>query len=795
MTEKQAPYDKPESEYAADILELIKRYLRQWPWFVLSILICLIASNLYLRYTPKVYSTSAKILILEEGNGLNLDMEGVLLNKSRVNLANEIEILTSYRMMEKVEEELDLSSVFSVQGDIKIAHLDTLPFSYKQIRGDDMLSNGRSFVVTVTPTAFEVYNIYTDSTTLIANHDTYLIHHNLPFQIKIESPEQLSESLGGQYNISLRSKQASIMALKRALKAQPGENYSEILKLTIQGQNTSRSEKTLNVIIRTFNEDGMADRQLVSKRTLEFIDERFIFLSKELDSIELGKKEFKQENNLFTMESDAANSLQSEIIADDEVFRLENQLALSELLDEAMNTSNNKSKLLPANFGLESAAINGLIDSYNTAILNSEKLISNGGINNPLVRQSKLQLVDLRNNINNSLRAFQDQLKLSQKQLTSRDKKFKSEVYNLPQKEKLLRAIERQQTIKESLFLLLLQKREEASISLAVTEPSIKVVEFPISNGAPVSPKPKAAYVGALMVGFIVPFGVFFVVFLLDVKIHGKNDIERLKSDIPIVGEIPKINEGSKAVFSNPNDRSVLAESFRIFSSNVKYILPIKEDGKGSVICVTSTIKGEGKTFISLNLSLAFSSLNKKVLLIGSDLRNPQLHSYIDVDKNQSGLSNYLHDKDNDWKDSLIGEFKDHSSHDILISGVIPPNPPNLLTNGRLDALLEEARTLYDFIILDTAPTIAVTDTLLISNLADATVYVVRANFTEKDLLGYSIGLAKNRKLNNMAYVINQVGANGGSKYGYKYGYNYGYGYGYSDEVAKTSRIKKIFKR
>jgi Mrp family chromosome partitioning ATPase len=182
-------------------------------------------------------------------------------------------------------------------------------------------------------------------------------------------------------------------------------------------------------------------------------------------------------------------------------------------------------------------------------------------------------------------------------------------------------------------------------------------------------------------------------------------------------------------------------------------------------------------------------------LLIGSDLRNPQLHSYIDVDKNQSGLSNYLHDKDNDWKDSLIGEFKDHSSHDILISGVIPPNPPNLLTNGRLDALLEEARTLYDFIILDTAPTIAVTDTLLISNLADATVYVVRANFTEKDLLGYSIGLAKNRKLNNMAYVINQVGVNGGSKYGYKYGYNYGYGYGYSDEVAKTSRIKKIFKR
>jgi capsular exopolysaccharide synthesis family protein len=794
--EEQSKYTKTESEYATDLIELIKSYLRHWPWFVLSILVCITASYLYLRYTPKVFRTSAKILVLEEGNGLNLDMEGVLFNKSNVNLENEIQILTSYRMIEKVEEELNLRQSFFSLGDIRIAQLDTLPFTYKQIRGSKTIFTKGDFKITVTPNAFEVYNVEADSTLLFPNHDTYLIDHSLPFQIKIESPEQLEACLGGQYSVVIDSKQRSILRLKGTLKVEAIGEVSDILELSILGQNVSRSERTLHAIIRAFNLDGMEDRQLVSIRTLEFIDERFIFLSKELDSIERGKKEFKQNNKFFTIETDAGISLQSEAAADDEVFRVENQLALSQLLKEAMNNPNTKNELLPANFGLENNSINGLIEKYNTALLDSEKLISSGGANNPIVRQLKFRLGDLQDNINNSLAAFKNELLLLQRQLTSRDNVFKSEVYNLPQKEKLLRAIERQQTIKESLFLLLLQKREEASISLAVTEPSIKVVEYPISDGGPISPKPRVAYLGALIIGFAIPFGVLFVIFLLDNKLQSKNDIEKLTDDIPIVGEIPRIKDGAKMIFSDPNDRSILAESFRIFSSNVNYILPQKKDNVGSVICVTSTIKGEGKTFISLNLSLAFSSLNKKVLLVGADLRNPQLHSYLDIEKDRGGLSNYLHDTDNDWKESLVVCFKDHLHHDVLISGIIPPNPPNLLANGRFEAFLEEAKTMYDFIILDTAPTIAVTDTLLISKFADATAYVVRANYTEKKLLEYSIGIANKKKLKNMAYVVNQVGASNGSKYGYKYGYNYGYGYGYGGEgEIKRSWMDKIFKR
>jgi capsular exopolysaccharide synthesis family protein len=793
MKEEQSPYPISQEEDATDLVRVFKDYLRYWPWFVLSIMLFMMGGHLKLRYTPKVYQSFAKIKVLEEGNGLNLDMEGLLFNKSQVNLENEIEILTSYRMLEIVEKELQLRNVFYTQGDVRTAQLDALPFSYQQILGGDSLNFVGSFKIKVTPSAFEVYSVAKDSTILFANHDTYLYQHSLPFQVKIESPEQLALCIGKEFTILIQSKKSAILRLKGGLEVKPIGGNSEILQLSIKGENVLRSERILNAIIKVFNEDGVQDRKSISKRTVEFIDERFISLSEELDSIELGKKEFKQNNNLVYIESDSEISLRKRAQADDEVFRVENQLALSELLEEAIKKPNTKGRLLPANFGLESEVINGLIGKYNTAILDNEKLISSGGINNPIVMGLQGQLDDLRANIVNSLGAFKKHLQLSQSQLLSRDKEFRSEVYSLPQKEKLLRAINRQQQIKETLFLLLLQKREEASISLAVIEPSIKVVDYALSGSSPVSPNTRIIYFGSLVMGLFLPFGVLFIVFLFDNKIHGKNDIQKLGSNIAIVGEIPKINDGSESVFSNPNDRSILAESFRILSSNVDYILPLKEEGKGRIVYITSTIKGEGKTFISLNLSLALSSLDKKVLLIGADLRNPQLHSYLDIDKQLPGLSLYLNDPNYHWKDVLLKGFTGHPNHDTLISGLIPPNPPHLLTNSRFEVLLEEARSLYDYIIVDTAPTIGVTDTLLISKFADATIYVTRANYTEKSLLEHSNALSKNNKLKNMAYVVNHVGDN--NVYGYSYRYNYGYGYGYGEDIAKRSWIDRIFTR
>ncbi len=791
MKEHQLAYIDVEEEETLDIKQALKDYLRYWPWFLLSMLLFVLASFLYLRYTPKIYETSAKIKILDEGKGLNLPMEDLLFSNSNVNLENEIEILSSYRILEKVVQELQLNHVFYSLGNIQTSLIDHLPFTYEKVKEIDPLSDGLHYKITVTPTAFEIYEYETETTQVFKGHSTDTKTNTLPFNIKIENEAQLAASVGKEFDVHIAPKNKAVLQLKESLNVSAVGKKSDILQLDIKGESVSRSEKILNLIIKTFNEDGIEDRQLISKRTLAFIDERFLFLSEELDSIESNKKDFKQQNKLVYIEADTQLSLENTSRADEELFRIENQLALSKLLEEAINDPNSKSKLLPANFGLESAALNSLVDNYNRAILDNEKLISSGGVNNPVVRQILMQLADLRSNITTSLKNYKAQLELSQRSFSTRDRKFKSEVYNLPQKEKLLRAINRQQNIKESLFLLLLQKREEASISLAVTEPSVKVVEYALSGAVPVSPKTKIVYLGALFLGLFLPFAILYVSFLLDTKIHGKEDIEKLVASNPVIGEIPTIKKGVNTVFSNPNDRSVLAESFRILSSNTNFILPPQVNGQGSIIYSTSTIKGEGKTFISLNLSLALTSLNKRVLLIGADLRNPQLHIYLNIDKDNPGLSNYLYDTDYHWKDALIKGFAEHPNHDTLISGVIPPNPTQLLTNGRFEALLEEAKSHYDYIIVDTAPTISVTDTLLISKFADATVYVTRANYTEKNLMEHAENLAKNKKLKNMAFVVNQVGDSKRSKYGY----NYGYGYGYSEDVAKRNWLQRLFNR
>ncbi|MBR9914838.1 MAG: polysaccharide biosynthesis tyrosine autokinase [Algicola sp.] len=757
-----------------DIKQEFLKYLRYWPWFVLSLVMALIGAYVYLRFAPRIYQTTAKMKILDESEGLELPTSAFVFKRVNINLENEIEILTSYLILEQVAMDLKLNTRFYEEGTIQTAQIAELPFYYEQIIHPDSITSGMSYSIVVNQNNFEVTNQKTEKTFQFKNHDSSATENNLPFKIHLSNKMTLSRINGKKYIIKYGPLKAAALSLKSRIKVEPVGEQSDLLKMTIKGESKERSEWILNKLMDVFNKDGINDRQLVSKRTLAFIDDRFVYLAKELDSIEIDRKEFKQRNNLVDLTADAELGLQQRSKSDEEVFQIENQLAIAQLIQEALN-SNATDGLLPANIGLDNGNINSLINAYNTAILERDKLVSSAGENNPTVALAQSKIEDLRSNITQSLRSYNQQLKVSQSQLQGRNQRFVGQVSQIPEKEKLLRAIERQQKIKESLYLLLLQKREEAAINLAITEPSIKVVDYAISGSGPISPKSNIVYAGALLGGLLVPFGIFYLLFMLDTKIHGKEDVSKVSIKVPIIGEIPDIKKKDAQVFESPNDRSALAESFRILGSNVNYLLPVKETDKGSVIYCTSTIKGEGKTYISINLSLALSSLNKKVLLIGADLRNPQIHAHIKAaDKNSPGLSNYLHEYGFDWKQSLVKGFGQHENHDILLSGSIPPNPSSLLTNGRFTELIKEARELYDYIVVDTAPTILVTDTMLISQLADVTVYIARANFTDKKLLNFSKDLYESGKLKNMAYVVNGVGNN--RSYGYNYGYNYGYG-------------------
>ncbi len=774
-----------------DIKQELFKYLRFWPFYILGIIIALSIAYTYLRYTPKIYQTNSKVKILDKSDGLELPTAGFVIKRSNINLENEIEILKSYIVLERVVKELNLNVTFSDKGNFLTTPLADLPLDYKQIVNNDSLVTNYNFEIETTDNTLNIKNLKTEKVYKFPEFSTYSVKNDLPFQLKLKEGLSKQKISNRTINLTIGSIRNATLGLKSRISITPVGERSNLLNLSIKGQNKIISERILNALMSNFNKDGILDRQKVFERTIDFIDERFVYLAKELEDVEQNRQNFKQNKDIVSLEVNTGLNLSARAESDEALFNIESQLMLAKALKNTIKTNFLNDESVPANIGLDNDAINKLLTGYNEIALNKKRFRDNGvGIKNPSYQAVEQELTTLKGTITRALNSSITQLETSKKNFEVKNKKYANKIYRTPEDEKLLNSIERQRVIKESLYILLLQKREEAAINLAITEPSIKIVEYALSNGAPISPKPNIIYLGALLVGLLIPFGIVYLLFLLDTKVHTKEDILKINTTVPVVGEIPFIKEGENMLFDNPNSNNILAESFRILSSNVNFLLPQNNDGKGKVILSTSTIKGEGKTHISLNLSLALSSINKKVLLIGSDLRNPQIHSKINLDKNVDGLSNYLYDAEFNWKNAVIKAFDKHNHHHILLSGSIPPNPTHLLTNGRFEKLLEEAKDSYDYIIVDSAPTILVTDTLLISKFADATIFVTRAGHTDKKLLNFSKDLNDGGKLNNMAYVLNGVGENKGYgyKYGYGYGYsyNYGYGYGYNSDESES---------
>ncbi len=758
----------------------VLKYLRYWPWFVIAAVIALVMGYIYLRYTPVTYETTAKIKIIDDSPELNIASEAsiaLLGNQSAINLENQIEVLKSYRLLSEVVEALNLDVAVNKVGNVKTYETWDNPFVVTKKPMADSLDITGSYYLEIQSSKLKITDGSNRITTMnLYEEDTV---STLPFIINFTGERKLKDYIGRTFEIVLKSENQAVMQLINAIDVQPTNRVGDILTLSIVGENIARSEAILNTVIEKFNKDGILDRRLVSERTVNFIDNRFVYLTQELDSIEGSKKTFKQNNNLAYIEADAEVTLEKKSVAEDEVFKLQTQIALSRLLKQTI-TEEKDFSLLPANIGLENSSINNLVNDYNKIVQEREKLLASAGKNNPTLQALSGQLEQGKQNVVQTVNMYQNQLKVSLGQLGMERSIAGAKYSSLPGKEQILRSIERQQGIKENLFLLLLQKREEAAINLAVTAPSIKVVDFALSSNTPVSPNRNKTLGMFLLAGLLLPFVVLYTKFSLDTKIHNRLDVEKLNSVIPILTEIPRIEDTKTLI--EANDHSVLAESFRILSTNVNYLLQKKEDGFGHVIYVTSTVKGEGKTLMSVNLSLAFASLKKRVLLIGADLRNPTLHHYFKKEKNVVGLSNYLHNPDLDLQSCIQNGLGNNDYLDVCLGGPIPPNAPELFSNHNFEEFLNKAKKQYDYVIVDTAPTMLVADTMLISKYADLTLFVVRADFTEKHLLEFSKDLNATKKLRKMAYVINDVSRQNVT------GYNYGYGYGYGQNIKAQSK-------
>jgi capsular exopolysaccharide synthesis family protein len=781
-----------------NIKDEILKYLPFWYWILLGVIVSLFSAYIYLRYENNVYQTQAKIKILDNSNAaFKLPTDAVsIFGRGKVNLENEMEVIKSARIVSQVVDKLNLTTSIYSLGKIKTTELwKDMPFDVVWAEDTEKLKDmSFSFAIEITEKGYKLKDTDTEYKFGQTNFKAVV-----PFKIILKEKGNFKNLIGSNYQISLYKHEDVVKNLANSIAIDYVGKQSEILSVSLNGENPEKIEVIVNTLIDIFDLDGIKDRQIVSQKTIDFVNDRFTYLFNELDSIEGKKSNYKRSNEISFLEGDAGALLQTKYESQSELVKANTQIALAGLMTTAINKSN-KLEVLPANIGIENIEVNGLVASYNEIILKRDKLLSSAGESNPMVAALTQTAQQIKENIKSSIKGFQNALQVNRNQLSQITAQESAKYSTVPEKEKAIRSIERQQNIKETLYILLLQKREEAAINLAITNPSIKIIDFAIVNDTPISPKRQMVYLIAFLLGLLVPVGIIFVYYLFDTKVHTKADVVALVPSIPVIAEIPYIASENKMV--RFLDRSVLSEAFRILRTNINFIVPIKENKEGSVLFVTSTVKGEGKTFVSLNTAITLSTLNKKVILVGADLRNPQLHKQLNLERTgYKGVANYLHDTVVSIEDLKVKDVSNNLKFDIIFSGTIPPNPSELLSNGRFELLLNELKKEYDYVIVDTAPTLLVTDTTLITHLADAILYVTRANFTDRKLFTFISELKHLNNIQNIGIILNNVGDNKGYGYGYsyRYSYNYGYGYGYSSDDNKYNlswghKMKKYFR-
>jgi len=635
-----------------NLREEIDKYLFQWKWFVLGVIITLTGAFLYLRYSTPIYQSTATILVKDEKKGeasILEDLSSGTPGFSSVNVEDEIQILKSKNLMSGVVDDLNLTTQYLLEGNIKTVELyNSQPFDFTFIGQDSLGNQGYSRQLEVEPISNSKYKIKEVSTETSSEHSFGDVV-NLGFGkfTIVPNKTNLSENnswINKKYIVRLLPQFSAINKYQSALTVENTGRRSSVISLSMQSENSKKSEDILNNIIKQFNNDAIVDKNLVSENTFNFIAERLEIIQEELDSVETNKKEFQTENKITDIPSEA--QLYVEDIREIQKSRVEveTQLELIKYIKDYLTDTNRSSDLLPANLGVTDSGIESYISEYNQLVIQRNNQLQTGTASNPIVINLNNQIDVIKSNILASLNNKTKSLEVKRRDIVNQQNNLDSKISSVPKNSLIFRDITRQQNIKENLFLYLLQKREETAISLAITAPSAKVIDDAYSSRSPIFPKKQIIYLAAFILGIIIPFLIIYVKNLLDNKIHNRADVEKETKLIPILGEVPKIDTKESETVGT-NDRSILAEAFRILRTNLSYFVKSIKGEEKNIIFVTSTVKGEGKTFVAFNLALTLSTSDKKVLLIGSDIRNPQLHRYIDRPEQSKGLSEYLYDE------------------------------------------------------------------------------------------------------------------------------------------------------
>ena len=761
----------PKRTKKVNLKKEIGKYLKKWPWFLLSLALFYTTARIYLRYTQPQYSSKTSLKLREsKGNSSTLsDLKNLGMGVSGDNeLQGETTIIVSKPILAAVAKNLNLEVSFFSVGTIKEVELyQDSPLSAKIISIDqpELFS---SATYTINPVGKNSYKIEGSNTEY-----RFGSRAKFPFGVVVINAE--GGALTYPIKVVFRSVNAAVASMEGSINVTLPENKGLLMEVFMVGPVPKKSEDILNELSRQYIIDGVNDKNQEANNTRDFINERLAVITDDLSGIEGEKERFKQTNQITNLEAQGSMALSK---ADENTKIILSQSMQLDLINSVLSASASE-QLLPSGMGLSSGAESNIAE-YNKLLLTRNRVLKQATGENPAVIEMNKQISAIKNLLRKNLIESRETLELQIAQANAQLNLAKGNISKYPTQEKMFRSIDRQQTLKEQLYLYLLQKREENAITLAVTAPKAKVVNPAYTIGI-VKPNKDQIMYGALAVGFLLPL-IFFIGWeTLDTKVHTKQQILSEIPEASVIAEIPvNVLENDMV---HPNDFSVFAESFRILGSNLKYLLKAKNVINGGVILVTSSIKGEGKTTISMNTALTLAG-KSKVIIVGADIRNPQIHRF--VKGKNIGLTDYLvSDKTN--ADSYIINSLVNENLDVLFSGQIAPNPNDLLDMQKFDDLIIDLKSKYDFVVLDSAPVMLVSDTLHLVENSDVVLYVVKSDFTEKEMIDFAAGFQRENGIKNMAFVLNSVKPEN-TRYGKKYGYGY-YSYTHDEKPVWWKRF------
>lgn len=795
MVEKKTPVGKPADDFIR-IQDLWSMFVPKWYWFAISLFITLTIAVLYLLSTPPIYTRTAAILVKDNSKSSSStsamnDFSDLGIFKSNTNINNELLTLKSPTLMTEVVNRLGLNETFTIRKGLK--NVDLYKVSPVTITFCDKIEVPLSFTI-----KFSSKEAFAISELEISGED---IGETLSAQIgdsiqtsagiMIVSPTQefTDAFIGTSIRYIRGSVRAAVDTYSNALVAELGNEDATIINLSINDTSIRKAEDILNTLIEVYNENWIRDKNQIAVSTSQFISDRLGVIESELGHVDENISSYKSEHLLPDVQ--AASSLYMAQSAENnkELSTLNNQLSTAQYIRRELNTKQ-LDQTLPANSGIVSANIETQISEYNNLVLDRNRLIANSSEKNPLVKNMASSLQSMQRTIIQSVDNLIVSLNTQIRSLRRQEEATTNRLASNPNQAKYLLSVERQQKVKEELYLYLLQKREENELSQAFTAYNTRLITAPRGSMFPTAPRKMNILLVAFAVGLLVPAVGIFMKENMNTKVRGRKDLENLS--IPFIGEIPQYSgtkkkwwefkhrkrQDMKTIVVNEGNRNIINEAFRVLRSNMDFMA--SKDNNQHVFVLTSFNPGSGKSFLTINIAISFAIKKKKILVIDGDLRHRTVSSY--VDSPNKGLSDYLNNQIEDWKEIIVS-YKGYTNLHILPIGTIPPNPTELLEDSKLSMLIEALRPEYDYIFIDCPPVDIVADAQIIEKWADRTIFVVRSGLLDRSMLSELENMYTGKRFKNLSMILNGTESTGG-RYGYRYGYHYGYAsyYGSKDK-------------